>query len=695
MTASPRELDGDIIAYFTGDLDGEALAALDQRLREDPAAAARFAELSTREVLLSSVLRMRAGHPDHPSTRLRLVPAPKPRAARWRWGLAAAALLLISTMLAVVAARRDHATGTGADPLVAAHAIATVVDVGGSAEAQRDGRTTPLVPAAPIAAGDRIVVGEGSHLALAYADGTRLDLGPSTTLRMSAPGSDRLELEQGELDAAVTHRAAGKALVFSTSQARAEVIGTRLRLSVSSSATRLQVDEGRVRLTRLSDGAVAEIGSGHAATATADREAMFASVRSGSLADRLVLGTKTLFSTVFADSPEAWPDALGQPPGTPAGTVAVRTQSVAGGQRTYLGMHGPRHSGASPEPFPAGGRTCLSFRYVADHFASADLIEVVATDTGGQAYHVRLRPRFETLTTATISLDSGFTARLDTGGRRTLAAGTPLASYEWRVVHADGTPADADAQLWIEEVVGFEASGAVETTPLVAEGAPATGYHRAWDFDDGGPTDFTVLGGSWRHLASGGVGGSGCMETTSGRFGVAIDVQAPAVPVRITIEEGLCLPNTVGTYSVFVQWDSFRSLTQLLDIGKELDLPAPVEGAASEYTRVVEYLSGEHMEIRLQGERAALAFGEPAPGARLQLFVIGLNRLDRLRIDEIEAWQAPPVEDMRAAVAALPERTPGTTVAMPGFGPDPAHPARADFRLMTPGESPWMTPTKP
>ncbi|HXX92627.1 MAG TPA: glycoside hydrolase family 48 protein, partial [Planctomycetota bacterium] len=73
----------------------------------------------------------------------------------------------------------------------------------------------------------------------------------------------RLELARGTIVAAVAKQRAP--MVTVTPQGQARVLGTRFRLSTDS-VTRLEVQEGRVRLTRTSDGRSVEVSAGQIAT---------------------------------------------------------------------------------------------------------------------------------------------------------------------------------------------------------------------------------------------------------------------------------------------------------------------------------------------------------------------------------------------------------------------------------------------
>src|SRR6185369_12922769 len=66
----------------------------------------------------------------------------------------------------------------------------------------------------------------------------------------------------GALAAQVSRQPAGEPMVFMTPFADARVVGTRLSLSVNAASTRLEVREGKVKITRRDDNNSVEIGDG-------------------------------------------------------------------------------------------------------------------------------------------------------------------------------------------------------------------------------------------------------------------------------------------------------------------------------------------------------------------------------------------------------------------------------------------------
>jgi hypothetical protein len=130
-----------------------------------------------------------------------------------------------------------------------------------------------LVPGQEVVVGGRL-----AYAGLKCTDGTRLDLYGDTAVRLvsdrrapsgSDPGAGRsVLLLRGLVAAEVTRQPAGHPMVFATPNAEARVLGTTLKLEVRGDLTRLEVREGRVRLTRKEDGAFTDVTADHVAVAT-------------------------------------------------------------------------------------------------------------------------------------------------------------------------------------------------------------------------------------------------------------------------------------------------------------------------------------------------------------------------------------------------------------------------------------------
>jgi hypothetical protein len=143
-------------------------------------------------------------------------------------------------------------------------ALAAVERLDGEALAiGTDGRT-PLRPGDGLLAGQEVECA-GPLLVLRYPDGTRVDLETGSLLKLV--DERRAELRRGRLSARVAPRPGETPRIFPTPHAEAVVLGTTLRLAVEPGSTRLEVEAGRVRLKRLSDGRSVDVAAGQFAVA--------------------------------------------------------------------------------------------------------------------------------------------------------------------------------------------------------------------------------------------------------------------------------------------------------------------------------------------------------------------------------------------------------------------------------------------
>jgi ferric-dicitrate binding protein FerR (iron transport regulator) len=170
-------------------------------------------------------------------------------------------------------------------PALAAAALVMVALLGGWWMAERHGAAASwqVIAAAP----GSLILRAGSSLAALHglvlvpgdtvqaagaatlhgADGSSLVLDTGARLAIEAgAGGMRLRLERGELEADIAPQAAHRTVVLVTAQARVEVIGTRFTLDAAPTRTRLDLEHGVVRLTRLSDGAALEMHANQTAT---------------------------------------------------------------------------------------------------------------------------------------------------------------------------------------------------------------------------------------------------------------------------------------------------------------------------------------------------------------------------------------------------------------------------------------------
>jgi peroxiredoxin len=124
---------------------------------------------------------------------------------------------------------------------------------------------TPAVPGAVLRAGRTVVTsGRGSRAAVVWPDRTKVELDPDTRLTRleDAAGARSLSIEKGSVSIST-----GAPMTVRTAQAEARILGTRFTVAATATVTQLSVQEGKVRFTRLADGAWADVPAGFFAVA--------------------------------------------------------------------------------------------------------------------------------------------------------------------------------------------------------------------------------------------------------------------------------------------------------------------------------------------------------------------------------------------------------------------------------------------
>ena len=250
-----------LVRYAAGECDAAEAAALSRRIESDPAVADALAEV----LLQAVVVRDEAGA--HPEGLSETVKPPAPPPGRLWPALAAGLVLLVCVLWLVY----DHGEPS----------IITITRADGSVRWTGAGGEVrdSLAPGSSLAGGVLEAISDDSLLQAAFADGTSLTLLGNSVATVSHESQKTVRLSGGSLSVEVKPQPAGRPLLIHTPTALLEVLGTRFEVTSDSSTTRLTVNEGRVRLTRLVDGHVAEVPAHHETVAALDRRAMAVSPR--------------------------------------------------------------------------------------------------------------------------------------------------------------------------------------------------------------------------------------------------------------------------------------------------------------------------------------------------------------------------------------------------------------------------------
>lgn len=111
---------------------------------------------------------------------------------------------------------------------------------------------------------------EGPAL-IRFPDGSTVEVAPNARIaRVLAHGpkgaGKRVELERGDLSLEIARQPYRHPFIVTTPRAEITLLGTTLRVQATQGATRVDVEKGRVRVTRLSDGKSVELRAGMLAT---------------------------------------------------------------------------------------------------------------------------------------------------------------------------------------------------------------------------------------------------------------------------------------------------------------------------------------------------------------------------------------------------------------------------------------------
>ena len=188
------------------------------------------------------------------------------RVAKWLAALAAAILLLAGAYFLAPRAESE---------------IATITELNGALQWTGDGgRVVRDLEAGSLLHGGTLEsLSADSWAALTFRDGSTVTLSGRSTLTISEGEQKELHLREGSVSAHVMPQRNGSPMLIHTPTAKLEVLGTRLDVEAEVSSTTLHVNEGQVRVTRLADGRVVEVGADQQVVASASRLTEFKAAR--------------------------------------------------------------------------------------------------------------------------------------------------------------------------------------------------------------------------------------------------------------------------------------------------------------------------------------------------------------------------------------------------------------------------------
>jgi len=135
---------------------------------------------------------------------------------------------------------------------------------------------TTLAVGRSLPAGPLESTGPDSWIALAFEDGTSISVAGPANLTFSEVDDQKIiQLRRGTVSIEATRQDADRPLRVLTPSAEAEVLGTQFNVTADELNTRLTVNEGLVRVKRLADGRVEEVGADEMLVAALEKDTDF------------------------------------------------------------------------------------------------------------------------------------------------------------------------------------------------------------------------------------------------------------------------------------------------------------------------------------------------------------------------------------------------------------------------------------
>ena len=178
------------------------------------------------------------------------------RARLKTWTLAVAAMLVIAVTVGILL------RGTNG-PLPEIRAV------NGDVKILRNSKTLIVTAGDQLISTDTLAVATGGNAQVGYVgERTTLVFDANTQAKLwDENGAKRVQLISGLVTADVDSQPSGRPLVLLTPHLRVEVVGTRFTLDVDKAGSRIEMEHGRVKVQRTSDGQALELAAGQFAEA--------------------------------------------------------------------------------------------------------------------------------------------------------------------------------------------------------------------------------------------------------------------------------------------------------------------------------------------------------------------------------------------------------------------------------------------
>lgn len=264
------DTDRDLLqAYLDGELPSDREACVVDRLRREPALADALLMLAQEDAIITEWAQATVVAGEHLPmagiSRRELLRAGSPVVQRVRWAMAGSMLAagLAASLFIVFTSSLFQTTIKPFEDF----AVASLEDVQGDVFVVAGNKETAAHTGQSLLNGERLrTEGEGSSAVVAYADRAKLEVGPDTTVRLTAQQSGQgrtVLLEQGVVAANVPDHLEDSPMTVLTSHAETRVLdGARANFSSMPEETRIEQERGNIKVTRRSDGQTIAVPTG-------------------------------------------------------------------------------------------------------------------------------------------------------------------------------------------------------------------------------------------------------------------------------------------------------------------------------------------------------------------------------------------------------------------------------------------------
>ena len=263
-----RSIQSLVRRYQDRQLNSEEISQLEELLLADAEAREIFRHETNLIAAVEDIACDHAPQLDQPVHAISTGPPDTSGPSSSRWTMAAiSSAAVAAVLLLVVTFRSSPDTGQ-------TNIIATIVGVNGPLQWTGDGGKvrSDLSVGMKLTGGTIDGISPESWFALQFIDGSKIVTSGTSMLAFSDLGQKVLHLKSGRMSANVTPQPDGAPMLIHTRSAILEIVGTSFDIDTDLASTALNVSEGKVRVTRRSDGKLVEVPEQHHVIAAADQD---------------------------------------------------------------------------------------------------------------------------------------------------------------------------------------------------------------------------------------------------------------------------------------------------------------------------------------------------------------------------------------------------------------------------------------